>query len=76
MNMLGVARGDVYIRGYMAPIGAQWLIARSSRTVRTVRILSEFTIGLSGRGSGLKDAHSVVLRQFVVSPLAFRARFY
>ena len=37
VNMLGVARGDVYIRGYMAPIGAQWLIARSSRTVRTVR---------------------------------------
>ena len=36
VNMLGVARGDVYIRGYMAPIGAQWLIARSSRTVRTV----------------------------------------
>jgi hypothetical protein len=40
VNMLGVARGDVYIRGYMAPIGAQWLIARSSRTVRTVTTVS------------------------------------
>ena len=36
VNMLGVAGSDVYIRVYMAPNGAQWHIARSSRTVRTV----------------------------------------